>query len=168
MPFDSNTFDIIICENILSFLEDKEKALREFVRVTKNNGYVGILEGVWIKMPPKKIKEKLTKAFNIIYKMKVPELLANERWHKIFFQNKFKEIKIVNFKLKPDFIDWIKELKEDGLSKIYFWLKILWLSTINSNMRKRLFQLTDEYVREVYGEIKQYSGYIICAGKVSK
>jgi ubiquinone/menaquinone biosynthesis C-methylase UbiE len=51
LPFEDNLFDAVISESVNAFLDDKEKAMREYVRVTKPGGYVGTTEafgGAWL------------------------------------------------------------------------------------------------------------------------
>ena len=41
LPFDDDAFDAVICESVVVFLEDKQRALDEFARVTKPGGLCG-------------------------------------------------------------------------------------------------------------------------------
>ena len=52
LPFEDAVFDAVITESVTSFPEDKQKAVNEYVRVTKPGGYVGLNESVWLKVPP--------------------------------------------------------------------------------------------------------------------
>lgn len=52
LPFEDGLFHAVICESVMTFVEDKQKALGECVRVTKPGGRVGLNEEIWIKMPP--------------------------------------------------------------------------------------------------------------------
>ena len=52
LPFDDGLFDIVITESVTSFPEDKQRAVNEYVRVTRSGGYVGLAESTWLKMPP--------------------------------------------------------------------------------------------------------------------
>ncbi len=52
LPFDDDVFDAVITESVTSFPEDKQKAVNEYVRVTKPGGYVGLNESIWLKVPP--------------------------------------------------------------------------------------------------------------------
>ena len=49
LPFEDNTFDAVICESVLVFLDDKQRALDEFVRVTRPGGHVGVTEVTLLK-----------------------------------------------------------------------------------------------------------------------
>jgi ubiquinone/menaquinone biosynthesis C-methylase UbiE len=50
--FESALFDAVICESVLTFFGDRPRALREFVRVTKPAGHVGLNEETWRMTPP--------------------------------------------------------------------------------------------------------------------
>ena len=44
LPFASDRFDAVLCESVLAFVEDKKRAIRELVRVTRPGGWVGLNE----------------------------------------------------------------------------------------------------------------------------
>jgi len=46
LPFEDAVFDAVITESVTAFLEDKQKAVCEYARVTRPGGYVGL------KVPP--------------------------------------------------------------------------------------------------------------------
>ena len=52
LPFAANSFDLVFCESVLNFVVDKAWAIREFSRVTKPGGYVGINEMFWLGEAP--------------------------------------------------------------------------------------------------------------------
>ena len=52
LPFDDYSFDAVITESVTAFPEDKQKAINEYVRVTKSGGYIGLNESTWLKVPP--------------------------------------------------------------------------------------------------------------------
>jgi ubiquinone/menaquinone biosynthesis C-methylase UbiE len=52
LPFAADRFDVVICESVLAFIEDKPQAIRELVRVAKPGGYVGMNEALRIEEPP--------------------------------------------------------------------------------------------------------------------
>ncbi len=52
LPFEDNLFDAVITESVTAFPEDKQRAVNEYVRVTKPGGYIGLNESVWLKVPP--------------------------------------------------------------------------------------------------------------------
>lgn len=52
LPFEDGLFDVVICESVTAFLDDPLKAVREYVRVAKPGGCVGLNEGTWTRTPP--------------------------------------------------------------------------------------------------------------------
>ncbi|MCB0189774.1 MAG: class I SAM-dependent methyltransferase [Caldilineaceae bacterium] len=44
LPFAANRFDVVLCESVLAFVQDKRRAIQECIRVTKPGGYVGLNE----------------------------------------------------------------------------------------------------------------------------
>jgi len=55
LPFEADRFDVVLCESVLGFVEDKPRAIRECVRVAKPGGYVGLNETFWTKEPSPEI-----------------------------------------------------------------------------------------------------------------
>lgn len=52
LPFEDALFDAVITESVTAFPEDKAKAVKEYTRVTKPGGYIGLNESTWLKVPP--------------------------------------------------------------------------------------------------------------------
>jgi arsenite methyltransferase len=52
LPFEDDLFDAVITESAAVFPEDKQRAVNEYVRVTKPGGYIGLNESSWLKVPP--------------------------------------------------------------------------------------------------------------------
>ena len=63
LPFEDDTFDIVITESVLNFIENKEKTLQEFKRVAKPGGYIGLNE-VYLINEEKKIPERVLDSLN--------------------------------------------------------------------------------------------------------
>jgi len=62
LPFEDNKFDALICESVNVFVPDKAKAMREYVRVVKPGGYIGMTEAVWVKAPTEEVAEIIREA----------------------------------------------------------------------------------------------------------
>ncbi|MBM3145991.1 MAG: class I SAM-dependent methyltransferase [Chloroflexi bacterium] len=62
LPFEENQFDALICESVNAFVPDKEKALREYIRVVKPGGYIGFAEAIWVKAPSETVAETIEEA----------------------------------------------------------------------------------------------------------
>jgi arsenite methyltransferase len=51
LPLESDLFDAVICESVLTFIDDKPVAIRELARSAKPGGWVGLNEETWLKTP---------------------------------------------------------------------------------------------------------------------
>lgn len=76
LPFDANTFDVIISECTTCIL-DKETAIREMARVAKPGGFIGIHDLCWKERTPQHIKRRLAELEG-----EEPETL--EGWKELF------------------------------------------------------------------------------------
>ncbi len=53
--FADASFDAVIMESVNVFFDDKREAMREYLRVTRPGGYVGITEMTWLETPPEEV-----------------------------------------------------------------------------------------------------------------
>lgn len=53
MPFDDDSFDLIICGNALSFIQDKTSAMKEILRCLKPSGFLSMVP-IWYNQEPDK------------------------------------------------------------------------------------------------------------------
>jgi ubiquinone/menaquinone biosynthesis C-methylase UbiE len=52
LPLGDDLFDIVLGEFITGLVDDKERAICEYVRVAKPGGTIGLNEATWLKAPP--------------------------------------------------------------------------------------------------------------------
>ena len=74
LPFDPNTFDAVISECTVCYL-DKEAVVREMVRVVKPSGYVGIHDLCWKEAAPEHLKRRFSEIED-----ERPETLEGWNW----------------------------------------------------------------------------------------
>jgi ubiquinone/menaquinone biosynthesis C-methylase UbiE len=63
LPFEDNTFDVVINECAVGIPDDSQKVLNEMVRVTKKGGSIVIHESAWRKSIPGKEKEEISERY---------------------------------------------------------------------------------------------------------
>jgi SAM-dependent methyltransferase len=101
LPFESNSFDVVISECTTCIL-DKEKAIREMVRVARTGGYVGIHDICWFEATPDNLKRSLAEIEG-----ENPETL--EGWKNLFKVSGLGEIVAVD---RSDLIPpWTRSIK---------------------------------------------------------
>jgi len=100
LPFKNDFFDVVIAESVNAFVNDKQKAINEYARVTKPGGYVGLNEATWIKTPP---PQEIIEFFSQLHvKLSKAGLKAYNNW-----LNEY------------DMDGWVTLLKNAGLKNIY-------------------------------------------------
>ncbi len=66
LPFENELFDVVIGEFITGLLEDKHRGVKEYLRVVKSGGTIGLNEATWIRTPPPaELVEYLSKVFGV-------------------------------------------------------------------------------------------------------
>ncbi len=133
--FGDNTFDLIICGNAISFINNKGKAFEELIRVLKPNGFISIVP-IWYKEKPnadviKKVNKEL--GFEIVcyyekdwldFTDKKLELYYKKDYHFIYCTKEQIEIYVNNM---IDSKNHLKIYNNDELKVI----KDRWINTIN-------------------------------------
>ena len=94
LPFDDALFDVVVCESVATFIEDKRQVAREFARVTKPGGYVGLNEEIWLKTPPTELVEFAKRTWEI--KAQVP---TADGWVGLLEGVGLRNIVVVTYKL---------------------------------------------------------------------
>jgi SAM-dependent methyltransferase len=91
LPFEDGFFDIVFDESVLGFVPDPTKAVREYARVARPGGYVGLNESSWLKPPPAELEQVLSSAFagaNLTYPDRLRSLLESAGLQEIQVQMK--------------------------------------------------------------------------------
>lgn len=86
LPFPNNSFDIVWCSNVTSFISNKNNAIKEYLRVLKLKGSLVVVPIYYIKQPPKKVVKDISEAIGT----------KIEIWDKIFWLELFQKKKVVN------------------------------------------------------------------------
>lgn len=153
LPFKDNSFDIVFCSNVTSFIDNKERAIKEYLRVLKTGGTLVVIPIYYIKKPPITLINKVSEAIgtNIQY------------WNKDFWINLFKSVcEKYNYFLElyyeKDFIfldrkkqinKYIAEImKKDHLMKLN--------ATVRNVIRNRM-----SYFMNLFNENLKYAGFSI-------
>jgi ubiquinone/menaquinone biosynthesis C-methylase UbiE len=57
LPFRDDHFDAVVMESLNIFFTDKREAMREYIRVTKPGGHVGMTEMTWLRQPSAELEQ---------------------------------------------------------------------------------------------------------------
>ena len=64
LPFEDESFDAVLCESVNAFIPDRARAFREYARVVRPGGYVGMNECAWIQSPPQALVDYTYRAMD--------------------------------------------------------------------------------------------------------
>lgn len=117
LPFEDNSFDIVISECTICLL-DKDRAIREMVRVAKPGGYVGIHDVCWRQGTPESLKLKLAELEG-----ERPETLRG--WRELFEKAGLEEV--VTLDRSYLLSEWVKDIKKKIglLGQLKIFLKVV-------------------------------------------
>jgi len=153
LPFQADQFDVVICESVLIFVEDKSRAIRECVRVTKPGGYVGLNEGCWTRPPSPEMVAQVKDAIG-------PFIPTVETWQALWEASGLQERVVRICQVDPrtevkSRIQWIGWRWILGA-----WGRALRLYITNPAIRQSIKEMFD-----VPPEVFQYAGYGLFAGR---
>ena len=164
-PYDNGTFDVILTESVALFM-DKERALREFARVVRPDGYVGLSEAFRAEDISADAKEKLDEAERILTEtVGVPVAIPTQsEWIKHFQANGLQDIIIEEIDISLSAGQWAEVVGRSGVAKVS--LRAIYHMIFNNSIRKRLRR--DSQLQKLLVDddtLKGSFGVIMCIGR---
>ncbi len=168
LQFDDNSFDVVLTVFVSQFL-DKTKAFKEFVRVLKPNGYLGINEMYKADEIPLNAIDKVTEGEKIFQDITDLPFTLNTptEWKNAFQNATFVEIYVEEIQDPTQNVSVSKTIKEIGGYRKF--LSILWKMLVLAAKSKK--------IRKKYGQISKgkrillrdkttspYLGYLLAIG----
>lgn len=157
LPFENAFFDVVIDESVMAFVEDKQRATSEYVRVTKPGGHVGLNEATWVKTPPPELVEYLCRV------MAKAEFLTSDGWKELLEGSGLTDVVVRAYRTNA-LRQWISEVRGlDFKDFLRAWYRFLSLYIKSSACRR--------WVREMWPppksvfKIFEYFGYGIYVGR---
>ncbi len=103
LSFENNFFDALLCIDVLHHVPDREKALKEMGRVTKQGGFV-IFRDIRPKHSLDKLFYRLVDLSCFAYNSNMPRYFKEKEWEKKLTQNGMRIVEIKKFDSQ---LDWI-------------------------------------------------------------
>ncbi len=156
LPFEDAAFDAVICESVNAFIENKQRALSEYVRVIKPGGYVGLNEVTWLKTPPRELPAYL-------YRIMGAEFLSSDSWKGLLEGSGLGEIVARVYKTNA-LSQWTSEVRQFEFSDfIRAWSRYFYL-LFKSPAARRFIKEALSFPRSIFG-LFNYFGYGLYAGR---
>ena len=157
LPFEDAVFDVVICESVNAFIENKQRAASEYVRVIKPGGYVGLNECTWIKAPPLGLAEYLSRIIGAEFPT------CNNGWKELLEGSGLRETVVRIYKTNA-LGQWINEVRQSGfLDLLKAWYRFL-LPFIKSSACRRFVREAAAVPKSVF-RVFRYFGYGIYVGR---
>lgn len=96
LPFEDALFDVVMCESVATFIEDRQKVASEFARVARPGGYVGLNEQFWLKTPPAESAERIKRFWDI-----EPDIPTSDEWVRLLETAGLKDIVVRAYEFDP-------------------------------------------------------------------
>lgn len=80
IPFEDNSFDLVWCSNVTSFISNKEEAISEYLRVLRPGGILVAVPIYYRETPPKDIVEKVSETIG------TPLTIRDKKTWKVLFE----------------------------------------------------------------------------------
>jgi SAM-dependent methyltransferase len=105
LPFEADRFDVVVVESVIAFVQDKSRAIRECVRVTRPGGYVGLNESFWAEQPSPELAELVRRELGT-------EVPTAEAWQSLWAASGLRDRAVTIHRIDPrrevrDRLRWI-------------------------------------------------------------
>lgn len=153
LPLGDGLFDIVLGEFITGLVDDKEGAIREYVRVAKPGGTIGLNEATWLKAPP---PQEIIGFLDRTAGFK-NELFTTEVWKNLLERSGIKQIRAITYKSES-----LSDRKEDIKDLVRSFPKILY-----SLIRHPGFRAFIKMSMAAPNNLLDYFGYGLYVGRTS-
>lgn len=152
LPFENDTFDIVWASNVTSFIDDKNKAIEEYIRVLKPNGYLIFVPIYYVKEPPKELVTNVGKAIGVEL-----SVLKKEDWVKMVYAGLANSACFLDLVYEQDY------LYHDKSSDLHDYIDYQ-MDKIRDSVNEQLFtEVQKTYSDQIclFNENLQYAGYSV-------
>ena len=154
LPFEDDLFDVVLGEFITGMVDDKDRAVSEYIRVAKSGGTIGLNEATWIKAPPpQEIIGFLSRTVGF-----TGELFTSDGWMQLLERQGIKDIMVTANKAESlrDPMENIKDVFGSLLRVLY------------SLIRRSKFRAFIKMSLAVPNNLLDYFGYGLYIGRTCK
>jgi ubiquinone/menaquinone biosynthesis C-methylase UbiE len=157
LPFAEGCFAALIDESVMAFVQDKQLAMRDYVRVVRPGGYIGLNQVTWSGEPP----AELVRYASLI--MAGAQFLNSQAWAALLESTGLGEVRLNEYRFSPlsQFVEELRQLDIREYARA--WYRFATQSVANPAYR--------EFIKEVMsapGQILQFArhiGYGIYVGR---
>jgi arsenite methyltransferase len=154
LPFEDALFDVVLCESVATFIEDKQKVVGECARVTRPGGYVGLNEEIWIQRPSQEMVEYVRRTWDI--KSDIP---TAEDWMALLESTDLRDIvvKTCEFDARRESTQ-LKRYRLGDMLRMFY-------RTLSLYVTSRAFRAYMKERKSVPKDMFKHLGYAVCVGR---
>ncbi|AJI14592.1 methyltransferase small domain protein (plasmid) [Bacillus pseudomycoides] len=148
LMFEDNSFDLVFCSNVTSFIQDREQAIKEYIRVLKPGGILAAAPIYYREIPPYPVKSAVEEAIAAkidVWDRQYWEQSFEKHELQLYFSDDFKYIKSSDSEIE-NYTNMV--MSQSHLAEYDESLKLA--------MRKRL-----KYFYELFDENLTYAGFSV-------
>jgi arsenite methyltransferase len=154
LPFDDAHFDVVLCESVATFIEDKQRVVSELARVVKPCGYVGFNEEIWLKPPSAKVVTHVKHAWEI-----KPGIQTADGWRRLLEDAGLYDIFVKTYKL--DARRESTQIKRYGFQDMWR----MFSRTLSLYVKSSAFRAYMKEQRRLPKGVFEYLGYGLFVGR---
>ncbi len=155
LPFDDGRFDVVLSESVLTFVDDKGKAVGEYARVVRHGGYVGLNEEVWLQPPTDDVIAHVQRTWEI-----EPNVLQPGVWESLLKRAGLQDVTIDTYRVDPR-----REASQFRRYRLRDMARMFW-RVLSLYIRSAAFRAYMKKQRQLPRRTFDYLGYVLVTGKM--
>ncbi|HVX92982.1 MAG TPA: class I SAM-dependent methyltransferase [Candidatus Dojkabacteria bacterium] len=159
IPFNDEVFDLVVTGGATSFMDKKQKAVSEYLRVLKSWGFLSVTQLFYVNKPPQKVLDKVSNAIGV----KI-EPWGEEEWRNVFLNVQS------NQKLELYYYESNKlsaRSEKDIDEYIGYFINKPHLANLSNEVKEVISKKWKNYI-DIFNENHKYLGYFIALFRKTK
>ncbi|MAG48065.1 SAM-dependent methyltransferase [archaeon] len=148
LPFENEYFDLVFCGNVTSLISDRKKALDEYSRVLKKNGFIAAIPMYYVNEPSKDLLKNVSDAIKVDIKAQY-----KQEWIKFFNIPNLEYYRIYDYVFEKKSEDVINLFVDNIIKRPH-------LNELNVEARKMLNKKYKQYIH-LFNENLSHMGFSI-------
>lgn len=148
IPFSKNSFDLVVTGGATSFMDNKSKAVKEYIRVVKPWGFISATQLFYFKKPTQRVINNVSYALGVRI-----EPWSENDWLQVFNDSRLELYHYEKHGLSIRSEDSINEY-------INYFLRKPHLNKLDKDLKQMIKEKWKEYI-DIFNENHRYLGYYI-------
>jgi len=152
IPFEDQTFDLVVTGGATSFMDKKQKAISEYKRVLKPWGFLSVTQLFYKRKPPREVVDSVSEAIGV----KINSWTEDD-WKQIFQENQHDENWELYYYEKQELQSRSRNVIDEYID---YFMKKEHLVNLDDKLKKAIRKKWKYYI-DIFNENHKYLGYFI-------